>query len=94
MTKANFKKINCPYFLGYYFKNEEENDPIVSVEEMIKFDQFTSTPKGKKRLVPFPDAKTHVLPSGIHSKDIESLQTETYQFAENILGMIPVEITE
>ncbi len=94
MTKANFKKISVPYLLGYYFKNEEENDPIVSVEEMIRFVQLTSTPVEKKMLVPFPDAETHVLPSGIHSKDIESVQNETYQFAENILGMIPVENAE
>ena len=91
MTNSNFKKISCPYFLGYYYKNEEEKDPIVSVDEMIRFDQLTSTPDDQKLVVPFPEVKTHVIPSGIHSRDLTSVQEATYQFAEEILGMIPVE---
>ena len=91
MTNENFNKISCPYFLGYYFKNENEKDPVVSVDEMLRFDQLTSTPNDKKRMAPFPDVKTHVIPSEIHCKDLESVQLATYQFAEDILGMIPVE---
>ncbi len=91
MTNTNFKRINCPYFLGYYFKNEEEKDPIVSVGDMIRFDQLTSTPDEEKQLVPFPNVKTHVIPSGIHCKDLESVQSATSRFAEEVLGLSPVE---
>ncbi len=92
MTNKNFKKITCPYFLGYYFKNDDEKDPIVSVDEMLRFDQLTSTAEDKKRLSPFPNVNTHVIPSGIHSKDLQSVQNATYQFAEDILGLTPVDI--
>jgi pimeloyl-ACP methyl ester carboxylesterase len=91
MTDENFKKITCPYFLGYYYKNETEKDHVVSVDDMIRFDQLTSTPVNKKRMFPFPNVKTHVVPSEIHSKDLESVQQTTYQYAEEVLGMIPVE---
>ncbi len=91
MTEATFKKVSCPYFLGYYFKNKEEKDPIVSVDDMIKFDQSTATPANKKRLVPFTKVKTHVIPSGIHCKDLETVQLATYQFAEEVLGLMPIE---
>lgn len=90
MTAENFKKINIPYFLGYYFKNENEKDPVVSVDDMLWFDRSTSTPADKKRLVPFPNVKTHVIPSGIHSKDLAAVQSATYQFAEEVLGLIPL----
>ena len=91
MTDENFNKISCPYFLGYYYKNETQKDPIVSVDEMIRFDKLTSTPVDKKRIMPFPNVKTHVIPSEIHNKDLETVQLATYKFAEEILGMIPVE---
>lgn len=91
MTDENFEKIICPYFLGYYYKDEKEKDHVVSTDEMIRFNQLTSTPDDKKRMVPFPNVKTHVVPSGIHSKDLESVQQATYQYAEEVLGMIPVE---
>ena len=72
MTRENFNKIICPYFLGYYYKNEKEKDHIVSVDAMLKFDSQSSTPKDLKRLVSFPNTGTHVIPSGIHSKNIGS----------------------
>ena len=91
MIDEVFQKINCPYFLGYYYKNENEKDPVVSVDQMLYFDKMSSTAPNNKRLVPFPNVNTHVIPSGIHSQDIESVQNATYSFAEEILGMVPIQ---
>ena len=89
MTEATFSKISSPYFLGYYYKNEEEQDPVVSVAAMQEMDAQTATPANQKRNIPFANVGNHVICSVRQSKDIESVRQATYQFAEEILGMKP-----
>ncbi len=89
MTKDTWKKVNQPLFMGYYYKNEEEQDHTVSVEAMRDFYQNISTPDELKREVAFPDVGVHVLVSRIHSKDLESVRKETFAFAEEVLGLQP-----
>lgn len=90
MTAETFRKINTPYFIGYYYKNEEEQDPVVSVEAMLEMHQQTQTPTPQKRAVPFPNVGNHVICSVRQSKDYESVRQETYRFVEEVLGLEPV----
>lgn len=87
MTPETFSKITSPYFVGYYYKDEEHQDPVVSVPAMLAMDKQTATPEAKKRLVPFADVNNHVVCSLRQSKDIETVQKETYRYAEEVLGM-------
>ncbi len=87
MTPATFKKITKPYFLGYYYRNEEEQDPVVSVAEMLEFNKQTKTPADKKIAVAFPDVGDHVMVNTMKSGDVKSVQMETFRFAEEVLGM-------
>jgi len=87
MTSATYNKVSKPYFLGYYYKNEEEQDPVVSVPEMLAFDKLSSTPADQKMVIAFPDVKNHVMVNTEKSEDVASVQRETYRFAEEILGM-------
>ena len=53
--------------MGYYYKNHEEQDKVVSVEAMLKmFDQL-GTSNGKKQKMAFPDAGDHVITSRLSS---------------------------
>lgn len=88
MTEEVFKQVKQPYFLGYYYKNEEEQDPVVSVEAMLNFDQHTQTTPAQKQVVAFPDVKTHVIPSGLHSEDLEAVYEATCRFMEEVLGLM------
>lgn len=90
MLEQNFKKINQPLFLGYYYKNEKEQDKTVSVKRMLEMFEQVSTPDHLKREVAFPDAGCHPIPSGIYNKNVKSVEEKTYQFAEEILGMTPI----
>jgi esterase/lipase len=84
MIPATFEKIKCPAFMGYYYKNEEEQDKVVSVPAMLKmFDELGSTTKQK---VAFPNAGNHVLASPILSKDVENIRMETEKFLDGVLG--------
>jgi len=89
MTPETFRKIKAPFFMGYYYKNEEEQDPVVSVPAMLEMAAQIQTPESMKRLAPFAEVGNHVVCSAIKSKDIETVRQETYLFAEEILGMEP-----
>jgi hypothetical protein len=83
MIPETFAKIKCPAFMGYYYKNEEEQDKVVSVPAMLKmFDELGSKNKQK---VAFPNAGNHVLASPILSKDVENIQMETEKFLDGVL---------
>jgi pimeloyl-ACP methyl ester carboxylesterase len=90
MKEETFKKIHQPLFVGYYYKDEEHQDPTVSVPRILEmFDQI-STPESKKWKVAFPEAGVHPIASEILSKDVKSVESKTFEFAEKVLGMKPV----
>ncbi len=87
MKKETFEKITCPVFLGYYYKNEEQQDKVVSVKAMQQMFTQLGTASEKKREIPFPEAGDHVICSAFNSKDIEGVERETYKFCEEVVGM-------
>lgn len=91
MIEETFNKINQPIFMGYYYKNEEEQDYAVSVPRMLEmFDQL-GTSSDKKVKQAFPDAATHGIQNHFFSKDYEGVLRETINFADQILHLpIPV----
>lgn len=91
MKPEIFQKIHHPVFLGCYYKNDEEQDQVVSVAAMRDFMDQISTPEEDKSFVTFPDAKTHVIASGCQSKSLAEVQAATYQFAEEVLGLVAVD---
>ena len=92
MTEVNFAKIKMPVFLGYYYKDEENQDKVVSVARMLDFYDQISTPDSMKREVAFPEAGKHVISSHIMSKDIEGVFSETCKWAEEVLHLKPVQL--
>ncbi|MEZ4959004.1 MAG: alpha/beta hydrolase [Saprospiraceae bacterium] len=90
MKPEVWHKIRQPLFMGYYYKNEEEQDKVVSVKEMLRFFDNVSTPEGQKVKMAFPNAGHHVVVSRINSRDLESVRRETIAYAENVLGLKPV----
>lgn len=89
MTDANFKKIDIPYLIGYYYKNEEEMDKIISIERLKEFSELSQTPDAEKRVIAFPDVGAHVICSPFMSKDLEGVVRETDLFAEEVLQLKP-----
>ncbi|NET33453.1 MAG: alpha/beta hydrolase [Cyanothece sp. SIO1E1] len=89
MKTEIFNKISHPVFIGCYYKNEEEQDMVVSVEAMREFMADLSTPEEDKRFVAFPEAQTHVIAAGCQTKDLEGVRNATYEFAEQVLGLSP-----
>jgi esterase/lipase len=92
MKKDLFEKVKQPIFVSYYYKNEEEKDDVVSIPKINEmYDALGSDPSLKRKVV-FENAKSHVVNSGIQSKEIENVITETEKFCEEILKLKPIAI--
>jgi hypothetical protein len=80
MKPEVFSKVKCPVFLGYYLKNEKEQDNTVSIPAMLKmFDELGTQAELKQKLA-FPNAGAHVIASYIRSKDWQGVERETDKF--------------
>lgn len=87
MKPEVFSQIKCPVFLGYYFKNEQEQDNTVSVPALLKMFNELGTPAGLKQKEAFPEADAHVIASSIRSKDWQGVEKETDKFLTDIVKL-------
>lgn len=90
MHEGTFSKVEQPVFLAYYYKNEEEQDPVVSVSAMLEMYDQLGTPEGRKRKQAFPEAGDHVIGSRHRTESYAEVLEATCRFAEETLGMQPV----
>jgi pimeloyl-ACP methyl ester carboxylesterase len=91
MKESTFKKVTQPVLMLYYFKDENNQDPVVKVSAMKRMFTQLGTPENMKRQVAIPNAGDHVLGSYIKSKDVQSVQEECEKFATEILKLIPAQ---
>ena len=89
MKKEVFEKVTCPVFLGYYYKDEENQDQVVRVDAALAmFDQL-GTPEENKVKTAFAEAATHVITCELLSGAVEEVKDATFAFAEGKLKMTP-----
>ena len=93
MVEDYFKSITQPLFVGVYYKDEENQDQVVSVSAAKEMFESVGTPAHKKVWAEFPEAGRHVISSYLFSNDVENVQNQTFQFAENVLGLKPLALT-
>jgi pimeloyl-ACP methyl ester carboxylesterase len=84
MNQATFSKIHQPLFLGYYYKNDQEQDFVVSVPKMLEMYSQISTPESLKREKAYPKSGNHVIASSLTSDDWEGVLFSTIDFLENV----------
>lgn len=87
MVEETFENVTCPFFLGYYYKNDSLQDHVVSVPAMLEMYDQLGTPAGQKLRIPFPESGDHVIASYLTSKDYQSVEDETVKFLKNIVGL-------
>lgn len=87
MNKTNFEKIKQPTLTLCYYKDAQHQDPVVKVSAIRTMMDELGTAANEKKLVPIPDAGSHVLASPIQSKDIISVEKQTAAFMTDVLGM-------
>jgi len=82
MTPETFTKVKCPVFLAYYYKNEKEQDQVVSVAAMQTMYDQLGTAIDKKYKKAFPESGNHVIGCDLRSKDWQGVYQETVQFID------------
>lgn len=89
MKKETFNNVTAPVFLGYYYKDEKNQDETVKVSSMLKMYNQLGTVQQEKVKVAFPDAGQHVIASELTSGCINEVIAETIKFGEEILNLKP-----
>lgn len=89
MTEETFEAVKQPVFMGYYYKNEEQQDDVVSVSAMLRMFEQLGTPSDLKQKVAFPEAGHHVIASHLTSNDLESVRSSTIKYLESKIGLKP-----
>jgi pimeloyl-ACP methyl ester carboxylesterase len=89
--KEVYERIKIPVFVGYYYKNEKEQDPVVSVEAIKEMVPLLGTPSNFKVEKAFPESGDHVIASRLRSKDVNGVYEATDRFFQDKLHLKPVE---
>ena len=89
MREDTFEKVQCPLFLAYYYKNEEEQDNVVSVPAMLTMYEELGTPADQKRKIAYPEAGNHVIASYIRSGDWRGVYQGTDAFLQEVMHLTP-----
>ena len=89
MKKETFKRVTAPVFLGYYYRDKDNQDQTVKVSAMLKmFDQL-GTSADKKTKEAFPEAGGHVIACELTSESYKKVIAETIKFGKDVLHLKP-----
>lgn len=86
MQEKLFKRVKPPVFLGFYYKDEEHQDPIVRVDALLKMFDELGTPANLKEKQAF-DAGFHVIGCSMFSKTQPEVQQASIDFAQHVMGL-------
>ncbi|MBW6535462.1 MAG: hypothetical protein K0B11_10665 [Mariniphaga sp.] len=87
MNKSTFNRVTTPVFLGYYYKDENNQDETVKVSAMLKMYDQLGTYDDRRVKVAFPDAGDHVIACELTSGSVDEVISETVKFGEDVLGL-------
>jgi esterase/lipase len=91
MKKAVYGRVVCPVFLGYYYKDEVNQDQVVKVDAALTMFGQLGTEESHKVKQAFPEAESHVIASSMFSGSVDGVQAATFLFAENVLKLKSVQ---
>lgn len=87
MTTETFNRVHQPSLTLYYYKSEEEQDPQVKVDAMLRMHAHLATPDSLKAAKAIPEAGAHVIGSSMTSADVDGVYQEIEKFATEKLRM-------
>jgi len=76
-----FGKVQSPVFMAYYYKDEENQDDVVSVSAMKEM--FEMIASENKKAIAFPNTGNHVIASDLRSRDWKSVRDSSWQFIKS-----------
>lgn len=85
MQPKTFSAFTKPLFMGYYFKDEQNKDDVVSIPALLAMYEQLGTPDSLKQKMTFPEAGEHVMTSYISTKNYDQVTEATLDFLNRIL---------
>jgi hypothetical protein len=90
MKASVFAEVKQPVFVGYYYKDEEHQDPTVSVKAILwMYDKLGTSPEMKVKTA-FPDAGDHVIGCDLTNPNWIKVYNQTSDFLVSKMGMTVV----
>ncbi len=86
IDEAKFAKITQPFFLGYWHKNEEEQDKIISIPAALNMYEKIGTPQSLKQKVAFKTVNAHVLLSKHQTQNIDEVRQASFKFLDSFIN--------
>ena len=94
MTEETFSQVKAPVLMLYYYKDENNQDDVVSVKRMKEmYDQLGTAPRLKREFA-LADANTHIIGSDIFNHNLHSVWDPVVEFCEEVLDLTPVNDTD
>jgi esterase/lipase len=90
MKAEVFKQVRQPVFVGYYYRDEENQDPTVSVESILWMYDNLGTPAEKRVKQAFPDAGVHVIGCELTNPNWMKVYDATVGYLSETLGLSAV----
>lgn len=90
MGDSTYRRIKCPVFVGYFYKNKQLQDQRVSVPALLNMFKSIATPNDLKRKRNFSSADSHVIACKHTSNAWKEVEDETFLFADEVLKLKPV----
>jgi len=87
MKKETFQGVKTPVYLTYYYKDEEHQDDVVSVDAMREMFPQLGTPDSLKKEEAFPLSGYHVMTSPILGQHVEIVTQKSIEFLEKTLHL-------
>lgn len=86
-TEEVFEQITCPVWSGFYYRDEEHQDPTVRVSAIKEMHNALGTEDDKHAAVAFPNAETHVIACDLVSKSVDEVMRAVEKFAIDVMEM-------
>ena len=87
MIESTFNQVTCPVFSGFYYRNEKEQDQVVSVDHMREMFTKLGTEKNLKEQISFKNAEKHEIASRIANKNYLEVKDSTIIFLKRVLSL-------
>lgn len=89
MKPKVFKEVEQPVFVGYYYKDKENQDKTVSVSAILWMYDHLGTGADKKVAVAFPDAGAHVIGCDLTNPNWKKVYDATESYLIKTVGLTP-----
>ena len=87
MKKEVFEKVKMPVFMGYYYKDQEHQDMVVSVDAMREMFEQLGTQAGLKKSEAFPNSGNHVITSNLLGKLTDKPIASSVAFLRDVVKL-------